>query len=945
MRTRMQIAKNKTAAISIAIFLIISMGASMLLIPSANAHSPPYQIKTYALVTANPATVGLGQTTVIYAFLGNAPPPSSAIVNTYRFHNYTVILVAPSGNTTTLHYDTIFDTTGAQTIQFTPVEVGTYNITFNYGGQTLHDPVDQPTPANNPQAIASSYVNDTYLPSSATCTLAVQQDSIPTYPDSYPLPTEYWTRPIYGENPYWWSISSNWLGTGSPANTAVSAGTITGIGMSSLVQRYPGDAVGSLTSHVMWTKPIQSGGVVGGNNFPIQGDTYFEGSAYSQRYTNPIILNGKLYYNPPVNFLGTISGPTTCVDLVTGEVIWQRSDVPAPVMGYIYDLQDPNQHGVWPAMLIGPNSGGMFGGLPATWQVYDADTGNALFNISGVPSGTVVQGPQGEQLRYVMTDLGTSTNHNYVLAEWNFTKLFRGTGFHPMDTDNSPVLQNATGGTVNPQTGAFTPTTITNPPSTTSQSIINGSVFNSSLNTNRFDWNVSINSWRATMSGAPTILNAIYGDYMICRNGSYPSLTGQTNSDGSLVNANYTYFKVDINPKSTTFGQALWWRTINVPMDRSITYGGLDPTVDIFVEGIKETRNFIGYSVNDGSTVFGPTPSQTALDYFGNPIYPYIASQLAYGKLYSYAYGGLLYCYDLTNGDLLWTYGNGGVPGNNTDSGFQAPGYYPGFIQAVGNGVIYIAVTEHTIETPIFKGSFTRAINATDGTEIWTINSYTGEFAAVSYAIADGYTNFFNGIDNQIYTLGRGPTALTVSAPDLSAASSQPVVIRGTVTDVSSGTKQTQLAGRFANGVPVASDASMSEWMGYLYQQKPLPTNYTGVEVTINVVDSNNNFRTIGTTTTDATGAYNLVWQPDIAGKYTVVATFAGTNGYWPSSATTAFNVMEAQPTATPVATAQPSMADLYFVPAIAGLFVAIIVVGAVVILMLRKTLMLRKRQ
>ena len=119
-------------------------------------------------------------------------------------------------------------------------------------------------------------------------------------------------------------------------------------------------------------------------------------------------------------------------------------------------------------------------------------------------------------------------------------------------------------------------------------------------------------------------------------------------------------------------------------MDRSITYGGLDPTVGIFVEGIKETRNFIAYKVSDGSTAWGPSPSQTALDYFGNPIYPYIASQLAFGKLYSYAYGGILYCYDLKTGNLDWTYGNGGVAGNNTDSGFQAPGYYPGFIQAVG---------------------------------------------------------------------------------------------------------------------------------------------------------------------------------------------------------------------------------------------------------------------
>ena len=30
---------------------------------------------------------------------------------------------------------------------------------------------------------------------------------------------------------------------------------------------HPADAVGPQTAHVMWTKPIQGGGVVGGNSF------------------------------------------------------------------------------------------------------------------------------------------------------------------------------------------------------------------------------------------------------------------------------------------------------------------------------------------------------------------------------------------------------------------------------------------------------------------------------------------------------------------------------------------------------------------------------------------------------------------------------------------------------------------------------------------------------
>jgi hypothetical protein len=444
------------------------------------------------------------------------------------------------------------------------------------------------------------------------------------------------------------------------------------------------------------------------------------------------------------------------------------------------------------------------------------------------------------------------------------------------------------------------------------------------------------------MSSTPTVLNAIYNDYMICRNGSYPSITGQTNPDGSLVNANYTYFKVDIKLGSPTFGQVLWWRTVNVPMDRTITYGGLDPTVDVFVEGIKETRNFIAYKVSDGSTAWGPTPSQTALDYFGNPIYPYVASQLAFGRLYSYCYGGILYCYDLNNGNLLWTYGNGGVPGNNTDSGYQAPGYYPGFIQAIGghdidDGVLYIAVTEHTIETPIFKGSFLRAINASNGAELWTINDYTGEFGAISLAIADGYTNYFNGEDNSIYTLGKGPSTLTVSVPNIGVASGQPIVVSGSVFDISSGSKQDAQAARFPDGIPLADDSIMGDWMGYIYQQKPLPSNFKGVTVDISVLDANGNYRSIGTATTDAKGNYNLVWTPDIHGTYQVVASFAGTEGYWPSSSTAAFTVMEPVATATPQPTQPPSMSDLYFVPAIAGLFVFVAIIGVVIIIVLRK--------
>ena len=72
-------------------------------------------------------------------------------------------------------------------------------------------------------------------------------------PDSYPLPTEYWTRPIYGENPYWYTVSSNWLGTGRQA-TMEQPIIMSGTNWVVTDNNIPSDAVGSLTGHIMWTK-------------------------------------------------------------------------------------------------------------------------------------------------------------------------------------------------------------------------------------------------------------------------------------------------------------------------------------------------------------------------------------------------------------------------------------------------------------------------------------------------------------------------------------------------------------------------------------------------------------------------------------------------------------------------------------------------------------------
>ena len=229
-------------------------------------------------------------------------------------------------------------------------------------------------------------------------------------------------------------------------------------------------------------------------------------------------------------------------------------------------------------------------------------------------------------------------------------------------------------------------------------------------------------------------------------------------------------------------------------------------------------------------------------------------------------------------------------------------------------------------------------MNATTGEEIWTLTGMgSGMYVGQNDLVADGYFVYLNIYDMQIYSIGKGASKLSVDAPLAAVTQGQSIVIRGTITDIAAGTTQEEQAARFPNGVPCVSDASQQAWMEYVYMQQNKPTDVTGVDVYLTVVDANGNYRYIGTATSDSSGTYSLQWTPDITGKYTVIATFTGSNAYYGSSAQTAFAVDEAPATATTQPTQPASMADQYFLPAIAGLFVAIVVVGLLTILMLRK--------
>jgi outer membrane protein assembly factor BamB len=890
--------KRQNLVILIVSILLLSIAIPFANLQSADAHTPPWKIISYAYMVPAPNPVGVGQTIAIVMWIDD-PLPSATVTNDIRRHDYTLTITAPSGKIDSQHWDVIEDTTSVQYYQYTPSEIGEYTLKFDYPEQTYE--------------WSGAYQGDIFTAASKTITLTVQEEPIPANIDSYPLPTEYWTRPIEGQNTYWFSIASNWLGR--PYITGAGAS----YGIPGAYQPY-GQAPNS--AHVMWTKPIQFGGVVGGADTAIPGEMYYSGLSYNVRFGNPIIMQGMLFYQEPYGNAGGsgglfgTGGDYVAVNLQTGQEEW-RIDPAAtgtmlvPSFGYLYSYENENQHGVLPNGLLvapytyggTPTPFGMMGGTSA-WAAYDPSTGKLTsMNITNIPSGIATSGPSGEYLIYTLTNLGSNSNPNWYLAQWNSSNVFGG-------NQGMMGAGNWYSGTVN----ANTPSA--------------------------YDWNISIPSlkgtgWNVGQASLSVLPLVSLDNMMLLTQGSFGGHPGDYGATITTDPGNITA----ISLQSGSTGHVLWSQTYQPePGNNTRLITEWDPDNGVFIFADKETMTHSGYSLDNGNKLWGPT---VLTDDFTTD-YNYMAIGLeraAYGKLYYAGYAGILYCYDTTNGDLLWTYGNGGE-GNSTLSGFVTPyGRYPIFVSVIADGKVYLDTTEHSPNSPLYKGAQYRCINATDGTELWTILDYGNQMYGGQAAVADGYLTTLNSYDSQIYCFGKGPSAMTVDAPTAAVQLGQSLVIRGTVTDIAAGTKQTEQAGRFPNGVPAVSDESQGAWMEYVYMQKPRPMDTVGVPVTISVVDANGNYRDIGTATSNADGFYAMNWMPDIEGQYTVYASFAGSESYWPSHAVTSFAVDPAPATPSPTEAPLSSMADAYFVPAVAGIIIAIAIVGIVLALLL-----LRKR-
>jgi hypothetical protein len=907
----MKFAKNKTAAITIAILLTISMAASMTIGQNATAHSPAWQIPTYAYINVAPNPVGVGQS-VNVGFWIQIPTPTASESNGDRWTGLTVKVTHPDGTTETLGPFTA-DATGGTHTTYTPTVIGNYTFKMFFGGQTLA--------GNNPPATGWSpairaYIGDYYEPSnSSVYTLTVQQEPVGGVSVA-PLPTNYWQTPINAMNVNnWYAISGASLKAGSYNSSS----------------NYNPYTTAPMSAHILWTKPEAFGGVLGGQF----GGTTTYGNYYSTadaevKYT-PVIINGYLYYNVIPGSSTTPCG-LVCVNLYTGQTVWtDNSDnygggspahsaltsaglCTAIWRGQILDYVSPCQYGglayIWttgtPAWII---SGG-YATTGTTLNMFDAETGTYILSIVNgtLPSITVDQ--SGNMIGY------------YINATAG-TQITQST---PLNDATHPILSavTTTGPTLN--------------------------MWNSTLCITTGGWSTAVQGmsgwyWRPPQNGIIPFHDGITWSMPLATNISGNALPAvlaiRSINSGTIITwapapAGTQFFQGGYEiyaAYSSTTGRQLWIENVTTdPYTNTANDGSASVGNGVWTIPSHQNSVLQGYSMTTGQMLW--TDNLTPFDpYDSNGGWMTV---LANGTLYVAGFGGDIWSINMLTGHINW-YTNTtqlqGSAGTNTPYGIWPLWGMSG--GGVAGGILFLQ-EGHEYSPPLFLGAQQLAINCTNGKLVWSIDAFDVNGAPV---IAYGVMPIINAYDNQIYAYGRGPSKTTVTAPNIGVTTSTPVTITGTVTDISAGSQQQAVAANFPNGLPCVSDASMTQFMEAVYEQQPMPTNVTGVPVTLSVLDSNGNHYNIGTATTTASGFYSYTWTPDIPGNYTLTATFAGTQSYYGSSAQTAFYASSpaatAAPTATPV-TGLATASDLTY-GIVAAVIVMIIAIAIVGLLLLRK--------
>ncbi len=781
--------KNKRKLFSATLVALLALSAFIVCMQSANAAA--LEIDTYAYVMVSPNPVGVNQQVLVTAQIDKVSPTAVGVYGGDHFKGLTVKITAPDGTTETKGPYEAWSMSNAF-FYFTPTKVGQYSFQMDFPGQWIN-------------TTAYQYW---FKPStSQTVTLTVQQEPIQPMPDD-PLPTDYWTRPIYGENKGWSTIADNWPMRRYNFPSRFFSGDTAFAPYTSAPD----------TAHVLWTKQLIFGGVAGG---PFGDKTFYTGLSYEQFY-NPLIISGRIYYidHGPASYgdraagsidpFGDMGYGTYCVDLYTGEQIWYLNNTLIQ-FAQLYDIENPNEHGLiahlWEASFPDSNN-------TSTWKMYDAFTGRYILTIRNVPmhplqTNAVTLGPNGELLSYY---LDAQTDR---LILWNSTKAL---GQYPMIY--YPERYNlVTGANLDGRRG--------------------------------IQWNVSIPDMPPG-----TVIQALNVEegYLLTSWQSVANWSVYTSYPGVIKEAMFpTSINADSSGKYPDSIQPLWMQ------DRTNIQGRVFYSKNI---------GSGAYTIFDSATLQihcydAATGAQRwVTDEISNNGWAYYTymHHIAYGRLYTLGYDGNLRAWNLENGNLDWAYYLG-------SSGYETPyGTWPSYTGFnIVDHKIYLTNDDHSPDSVVWRGGKLWCVDADTGEGLWDISGWIRHGA-----ISDGILTALNSLDGQIYTFGKGPSTTTVSAPQTAIAKGTSVIITGTVTDQSEGQKGTaaisdQDMSEWMEYLHMQKPKPTSA-TGVQVKLAAIGSNGNSVDIGTATSDTNGNFGLAWTPT--AEGTYQIVAKFDGTNSY-----------------------------------------------------------------------------
>ena len=721
----MKTSKNKTAVVTISLLLILSM--TIFAATTVTARTPPKIFPTWTFVSVSPTTEGVGQTATIVFWCNFLPP--TAIGQYGDRWTFTVNVIKPDGTNETLGPITS-DPVGAGYTTYTPTDPGQYLFQAIMANHTIDGGASRGLispggigywPSGSPSAAGINPVGDIFLSSVSTPqNMTVQNELIPSYPET-PLPTDYWTRPVYDTNRMWDQVIMGEWYAASELNQFGNGG------------RYNPYSTGPASAHILWTKQYWDGGVAGGVASLGAGGpavSYYSGQSYESYGSQPyMLLNGKLYYSvqtdPREGFY--------VLDLITGNTIYYRNStgpvtgaggafassgsIPGgiPAFGQVLDMETPNQHGTLAYYWV-TNTG-----VSGKWDMYDDFSGNYICSIGNIPSwvaGAAVQfgaaaytpsyGLDGSILRYQIANLGTTSSPKYYLQCWNTTQAIMAPtylttlgylpGIQPAPTGLAPGL--ASGSNTywmwRPQMN----------------NTYDGSI--------GYSLNVSIPSTIAAFApglfGAASSIRQIIPENEII--GIYPGSNNGTQQVPGQVWA--------ISLKNGEQGKVLYQYNFTAPAglgdaadqaeqfsSHDTAYGGMDANSSIFWYQNSMYRVWYVYSLQDGHPLW-TSPAGPQFEFYG------MGSVVVYNNQFidTGSWGGVVTAYNAQTGAFLWNWtapsvGQGETPYQYTTTSYGA---------LSGDGLLYLYSSEHSVNNPIRRDGAIWCLNATAGQEIWQDN-------------------------------------------------------------------------------------------------------------------------------------------------------------------------------------------------------------------------------